>query len=143
MRTYILSLLCVAVGFCGCNTKHTDMKKGDDTASVCSAKCEAKNKGSEMSCKLTTPELRKRKETVLASLKKQVLEKKELPDGYAYKFTGTDNMVDALAEFIKTERACCDFFTFNLSISGDQSEAWLEIKGREGVKDFIQSELEL
>lgn len=131
------------MGFCGCNTKNTDMEKGKSTASVCTAECEAQNKGSELSCKLTTPELRKRKETVLASLKSQVLEKKELPDGYAYKFTGTDNMVDALAEFIKTERACCDFFTFNLSISGDQSEAWLEIKGREGVKDFIESELEL
>lgn len=119
------------------------MKKEDTTASVCTAECEAKNKGSELSCKLTTPELRRRKETVLASLKKQVLEKKELANGYAYKFTGTDDMVDELAEFIKTERACCDFFTFNLSISGDQSEAWLEIKGQEGAKDFIKSELEL
>ena len=54
-----------------------------------------------LSCKLTSPELRKRKETVIASLKKQVLERKELPNGYAYKFTDTDAVLDELTEFIK------------------------------------------
>ena len=72
-----------------------------------------------------------------------MLTKKELKNGYSYKFTGTDKMVDELAEFVKTERICCDFFIFNLSISGDKSEAWLEITGPKGAKDFIKSELEL
>ncbi len=36
-------------------------------------------------------------------------------------------MVDELTEFIKTERECCDFFTFNLAISGDKREVWLEL----------------
>jgi hypothetical protein len=80
-------------------------------------------KNTDLTCKLTTPELRKRKETVIASLKKQMLQKKELKNGFAYKFTGSDKMVDELAEFVKTERACCNFFVFNLSISGDKSEA--------------------
>jgi hypothetical protein len=47
------------------------------------------------------------------------------------------------SEFIKTERECCDFFTFNLSISGDKSETWLELTGAEGAKDFISTELGL
>jgi hypothetical protein len=70
-------------------------------------------------------------------------DKKELKDGYAFKFPGTDKMLDELTEFIKTERECCDFFTFNLSISGDKSEAWLELTGVEGAKDFISTELGL
>ena len=52
-------------------------------------------------------------------------------------------MVDELATFVKTERACCDFFIFNLSISGDKSETWLKITGPRGTKDFIRAELEL
>jgi hypothetical protein len=52
-------------------------------------------------------------------------------------------MLDELTEFIKTERECCDFFVFNLSISGDKSEAWLELTGEEGAKNFIESELGL
>lgn len=105
--------------------------------------CKAKSKSTDISCKLTTPELQQRKATVLESLRKQVLEKKELTGGYAFKFNGTDAMLDELTEFIKTERACCDFFTFNLSISGDKSEIWLEITGADGAKDFIKTELEL
>jgi len=119
------------------------MLADNKTASVCSDDCNAKSKTGELSCKLTTPELQKRKETVLASLKSQVIEKKELKDGYAFKFTGSDRMVDELTEFIKTERECCDFFTFNLSISGDKSEAWLELTGADGAKDFISTELGL
>ncbi len=95
----------------------------------------------QLTCKLTTPELRKRKETVIAALKQKLLEKKELANGYAYKFPDTDELLDELAEFIKTERTCCDFFSFGLSVSGDQREAWLELTGAEGVKEFIKSEL--
>jgi len=108
-----------------------------------SGNCKAKSKSTELSCKLTTPELQKRKETVLSSLKSQIIEKKELTNGFAYKFTGSDAVLDELTEFIKTERECCDFFTFNISISGDKSEAWLELTGIEDTKDFITSELSL
>jgi len=118
------------------------MSAGSKNTSLCSEECQAKS-NSEISCKLTTPELQKRKETVLASLKRQLIEKKELKDGYAFKFNGSDEMVDELTEFIKTERVCCDFFTFNLSISGDKSTAWLEMKGVEGAKEFISNELGL
>lgn len=96
-----------------------------------------------LSCQLTTPELRKRKATVLASLKRQVIEKFELENGYSFKFPGTDNVLDELAEFVKTERVCCPFFLFKLSINGDKSETWLELTGPEGAKEFIDSELGL
>jgi len=95
-----------------------------------------------IACKLTSPEMQHRKATVIASLKKQVIEKKEIKDGYTYKFKGTDNVVDELADFIKTERLCCDFFDFELKVAGDASSAWLTITGAEGAKDFIKTELE-
>lgn len=88
-------------------------------------------------------ELKARKETVLASLKKKIIESHELKNGYAFKFSGSDQIVDELAEFIKTERECCSFFIFNLSVSGDKSEAWLTMTGVEGAKDFITEELGL
>jgi len=72
-----------------------------------------------------------------------MLIKKELENGYAFKFNGTDNMLDELTEFIKTERECCDFFTFNLSIGGDKKEIWLELTGPKEAKEFIKTEMEL
>ena len=119
------------------------MTPNKETISLCNSNCKSKNQISELSCKLTTSELQKRKETVVASLKDQILEKKELEDGFAFKFSGTDEVLDKLTEFIKTERACCDFFIFGLSVSGDKSEVWLELTGVEGAKDFITAELGL
>ena len=114
-----------------------------ETKKTCSSTCKAENQSGELACKLTTVKLQERKETVLKVLKTKVVEKIELENGYAFKFPGTDEMLDELTEFIKTERACCNFFVFGLSISGDKSEAWLELTGPNGVKDFIVTELRL
>lgn len=130
--TFVLSAFILS---CSSKADMTENKKAD-----CSDECMTKEK-TALSCKLTTSELQKRRETVIASIKSQLVEKKELENGYAFKFPGSDKMVDELTEFIKTERECCDFFTFNLSISGDKSTAWLELTGVEGVKDFISEEL--
>ena len=108
---------------------------------ACSNDC-CKKKEATFACKLTSAEFRERKVTVIASLKKQVLEKKELKNGFAYKFTATDSMVDEITNFIKTERQCCGFFSFNLTINGD-SETWLRITGPKGVKEVIINELEM
>lgn len=98
---------------------------------------------SDLCCNLTTPEMQKRKETVLISLREQMIGKKELPDGYAFQFPGSDKMLDELTEFIKTKRTCCSFFTFDLSIQGDQSETWLGLTGPKEAKAFIASQLGL
>ncbi len=96
-----------------------------------------------LTCTLTSAEMQERKATVIANLQKKLIEKKELIDGYAFKFNGSDGMVDELSTFIKTERECCSFFNFNLSIAGNKSTAWLELTGPEGAKDFITTELGL
>lgn len=137
--TLVFSLLATC-GYAQNHLKKTTMKQAEKT--VCSSDCNAKNKSEQMSCKLTSPELQRRKETVIASLKGQVIEKKELKNGFAYKFSGDDKVLDELTEFIKTERNCCDFFTFAISVSGDKSEAWLELTGADGVKEFITAELD-
>lgn len=94
----------------GCNSTPAAKMGENKTTESCSDNCQAKNKSTELSCKLSTPELKQRKATVLANLRKQVIEKKELANGYAFKFSGSDKTVDELIEFIKTERECCDFF---------------------------------
>ena len=132
---FITIVICL---FPCCHQKQlmTDATRGDNQYKASNAK-------TALTCKMLPEELRLRKETVLASLKSKMLDRKELPDGYAFKFPGSDQVVDELFEFIKTERECCDFFVFNLSVSGDKSEAWLVMTGVEGAKDFITQELGL
>lgn len=138
----MLTLGCMALGSSVYGqSEQENMMDSVKSTETCSSTCQAENSSSDLVCSLTTPELRERKETVLKSLREQILTKKELEHGYAFKFPGTDEVLDQLSEFIKTERACCAFFIFGLSISGDKRETWLELTGPEGTKEFITTEL--
>lgn len=94
----------------------------------------------EVSCMLTQPELQERKTRVLASLRQKITEIKELSDGFTFAFNGEDGIIDELIEFIKSERQCCPFFTFNLLVKNENNGVWLSITGPKGTKEFIQAE---
>ena len=94
-----------------------------------------------LACQLTSPELVKRKQTVLAELRRQIQESKETANGFVYKFKGGDGIIDQLSEFIKVERQCCPFFTFTLTIGKESEGVWLELAGPVGTKEFIKTEL--
>jgi hypothetical protein len=96
-----------------------------------------------LTCKLTTPELQLRKSTVLTELKNAALERIETLDGIKLKFKGSDETIDLLTSFIKTERLCCDFFEFDLKIKDENEFTWLNLSGPEGAKEFIRTELGL
>lgn len=67
----IITLICALFG-CQNNNKTSETKCLDTNCN----NCKAKSKSTDISCKLTTPELQQRKATVLESLRKQVLEKR-------------------------------------------------------------------
>ena len=73
-------------------------------------------------------------------LSQACLEKKELPDGYAFKFAA--NQFENITQFIANERLCCAFFTFELKIAPNQDPIWLHIRGNEQIKTFLQTELQ-
>jgi len=75
------------------------------------------------------------------SLLGAVHEKKELPQGYAFRLPPADLVTTA--EWISLERKCCPFFTFVLQQSRDGGPVWLKITGSEGVKEFIREEFGL
>ncbi len=92
-------------------------------------------------CNLTESQMTLRKDSVLNTLKILILEKQELENGYAFRFPGTDQMMDSLTTFIKSERKCCTFFVFGLFASSNMDELWLKLSGPEGTKEFIDKEL--
>ena len=92
-----------------------------------------------LTCKLTTPELQQRRATVIRELKDLLLKKAEISDGLQFTFQSPDFVLDKLLDFIKSERLCCDFFSFHLSVSGDT--ATLQITGPAGTKEFLEHEV--
>jgi hypothetical protein len=154
MSSMLSRILIIAICFCYAHKVFPQAKKTTEKCDGACCKKETKNSSNvksvvmldtvrkrELSCKLTSPELRKRKEEVISVLKSQVLETQELAGGYKYKFEATDEMLDQLTVFLKAERACCDFFDFNIALS--DKIVWLSITGPDGAKNFIKTELEL
>ena len=95
-----------------------------------------------LACKLTGPEFQKYKTEVLAALRNN-MRAEELDNGYKYIFNGSDDMIDTIISFIKKERICCNFFTFNLLIEDNNSDVILTITGPKGAKEFINDEISL
>ena len=72
-----------------------------------------------------------------------VREIRDLPDGYAFLLSAPEGSLVRVAEFIELERRCCPFFKFELEVQEESRAAWLRLKGRAGVKQFIAAELGL
>jgi hypothetical protein len=96
-----------------------------------------------IACSLTTPELRVREQAVQREIVAGVREARELADGYALRFPGDAAWLGTLAEFIRFERECCPFFTFELRCEPQQGPFWLHLRGPEGVKEFVATLLAL
>lgn len=65
---------------------------------------------------------------------------RELPDGYALRIDAAALSLPSLARWADLEQKCCPFFDFQLDLHGVDGALWLSLKGRGGVKQFIEIE---
>lgn len=92
-------------------------------------------------CDMTalTPAERRSHQLRLAELfGDQLRERRELPDGFAYRFDA-DQLL-SLARFIADERRCCPFLTFRLEVAPAQGSLWLQMTAPGAVKPFLAGE---
>jgi hypothetical protein len=144
MKNIFLCLVLLLIQSCGIKEDCKDeCCKKDEKEGSYSMVSRNSNDPNDVKCKLSSPELQKRKETVLAELKSVIQEQKELFNGYSFKFKGDDATVAKLKEFISFESKCCGFFTFELKKSEDKSNVWLNITGSSKAKKFIKDEMGL
>jgi hypothetical protein len=90
-----------------------------------------------LACSLTADELRVRGEEN-SSLFAHAVSVQELPDGYAFIFPAADENAREVLAFVLAERACCPFFTFDLTFASPHESIRLSVRGREGVKEFVR-----
>jgi hypothetical protein len=83
---------------------------------------------------------RPRYNDLVKRLQSATRDRRELPDGYAFKLDGKAISLPEVAEWISMERLCCPFLTLQLSASGDQVDWLLNLTGPKGVKPLLQAE---
>src|SRR5260370_2545101 len=114
--------------------------------SACTCSAQPKPAGSEhanqpaFACNLKAfqPEERKRWRELVEQVTSAVVVVRELSNGYALQVNPTRAPVVEVVEWIALERKCCPFFDFQVDLRGEDGGLWLSLKGREGVKQFIE-----
>ncbi len=87
------------------------------------------------------PEQRQRWRFLLDKLYTAAAENRELADGYSFRIDTGKEPLGELAEWVELERRCCPFFDFELAVHGEDGTVWLSLKGRPGVKQFIEADM--
>ena len=96
-----------------------------------------------IACNLSEQGLAKRRAELAGDIFSNIQQVQELADGYALRYPGDKDWATKLLDFIVFERACCPFFTFELTFEPDSGPIWLRVRGQEGVKEFIKQDLHL
>lgn len=81
-----------------------------------------------------------RKDAIGASLAQKKLGASPLPNGYEFRFPGDGQTISDVAEWIVTERLCCPFFDFDLSLAREGGTLALRLTGRPGTRTFIEAD---
>lgn len=68
-----------------------------------------------------------------------VREKRELPDGYAYRFDA--EAFEELAAWMTRERRCCPFLRFTLELTPNDGPIWVTLTGPAGSHAFLDAEI--
>jgi hypothetical protein len=142
MKTMMMTLFFVA-GIATLATFATIGQAQEKSQTKQEKKTSARQTAARFYCRLDalTKEERERHLALWKRLQAAKQEVRELADGYAIRFPGDARHLLDVAEFISRERRCCPFFTFEMEVSGEDSPLWLRLKGQEGVKEFIKTEI--
>jgi hypothetical protein len=77
----------------------------------------------------------------LESLVQRCTEMRELPDGFAFRFPNDPLLAGQVLEFVLQERRCCPFFEFEIAFEPGDAPFRLEVRGPDGVKEFVRAGL--
>jgi hypothetical protein len=94
-------------------------------------------------CTLPTPDLRTRRNELIAFVAREAKERIATPNGYRLRFDPTWALLRDVVELIEVERHCCAFLTFRLEVTPGNGPVWFDMSGPPGTRDFLETELGL
>src|SRR5712691_7889156 len=69
-----------------------------------------------IACTLGPAALKARREDLLGGLVRRAEERIDVPNGYRVRFQSENGLLTTFARFIETERQCCRFLRFDLTV---------------------------
>lgn len=90
-----------------------------------------------VACTLSEAQLQERRRTVLDVVARAVVRVESLPDGFAYTFAPTSQILIQLSQLVTLESQCCRFLTFKIIVEAGSKPITLEVTGPPGAKEMI------
>ncbi len=90
-------------------------------------------------CNLPSAEQRKIQASLYKKFALLVTERKEIANGFAYKFSSEKTKLSELEEFIKNEGECCPFMSFKIVSQSNKKEIWVEVTSPKGEKEYFET----
>lgn len=87
-----------------------------------------------------TKQQREQSRALRSALATGILERTELPNGYAFELRPDDELFRTAAEWVTLERRCCPFLTFDLHWDANGLPL-LSLTGPESTKAFLAAEM--
>ncbi len=88
-----------------------------------------------------TADQQERQRALYRRLREDVLEVRELDDGYSFRHSPDGDVLLAIAEFVANERLCCPFFDFALTVERGGGPVWLRMTGKGEAKHVLEAEM--
>jgi hypothetical protein len=90
-----------------------------------------------IACTLTPGDFGSRRDELLPGLVAHALERVDRPDGLAWRFEARTDVLQAIISVIDSERRCCAFLRFELTVDPRHGPLWLTVTGPGGRKEFL------
>jgi len=105
------------------------------------AQCPAGQSVFACNLKAFQTEERKIHDRLTEQLRSAAVARRELPDGFSFQMDPGKISIAQVAEWTVLERKCCPFFDYEIELHSEENTLWFTLKGREGVKKFIEMEV--
>jgi hypothetical protein len=91
-----------------------------------------------IACTLPSEKFAKRRKQIIERLFQKTIERHELEDGFEFVFPDDGQLIAELTEFVRFERDCCAFLTFELIFDPQRGPIHLRCRGPEGAKEAVR-----
>ena len=95
----------------------------------------------DLCCTLNQPQEVARRGRLIRTLYESAVERRELENGFAFRFPGDAATERQVFDFVAMERECCRFLAFDVHLVSERGPIWLAMEGPKGVKEFARAEL--
>lgn len=90
-------------------------------------------------CRLTGPELTKRKIKLQKEVFARVQQVEEVNEGYIFHFPDDDKLLLRIMDYMLTEKQCCPFFRYDLGIKANGEGVILKVSGTPEAKETLKA----